>query len=356
MDFGLSEEQALFQTSLRGYLGGHFPLACVRRVIDGDRSEVGTFLGGLAEQGVSGVLVPEEFGGSGLTLLDAAVAAEELGYACSPASAHSAVAMAPLAIRGAGTDEQCRRWLPDAAAGRVLLSFAAGAPAVRGDRLSGTAPYVPDACEADAFVVSCGEGEGRRLVILGRDTPGLRVERLLSVDDTRSLGELTFDDVEVDPAAELREAPVPALIDRTIDAGRIALAADALGASERNLEEAVRYAMTRKQFGRVVASFQAVKHMCAEAYAELEPVRSLVWYAAYAWDEGLPDAHETALLAKALACDVATSTASTAVQVFGGMGFTWECDAHLWFKRAGYDRQMLGGPGALRAEASLSVL
>ena len=141
------------------------------------------------------------------------------------------------------------------------------------------------------------------------------------------------------------------VLGRVLDAGRIALAADALGASERALELAVEYAQTRQQFGRPIGSFQAVKHLCAETVADVEPVRSLLWYAAFAWDEQRPDARRVATLLKAHAAEVATRAVSTCIQVYGGMGFTWECDLHVWFKRAGFDRQMLGGPAALRQEA-----
>jgi alkylation response protein AidB-like acyl-CoA dehydrogenase len=184
-----------------------------------------------------------------------------------------------------------------------------------------------------------------------RETPGLSVERLSTVDDTRRIGELIFDDLRVDRSMQLAEAKAGA-IERIIDAGRIALAADALGACERALERAVAYSLDRKQFERVIGSFQAVKHMCAEVAADIEPLRSLVWYAAFAWDDGRDDAAAVAASLKALAGDTGVRATTTCVEVFGGMGFTWECDAHLWFKRAGYDRQMLGGPAEMRARAA----
>jgi alkylation response protein AidB-like acyl-CoA dehydrogenase len=234
------------------------------------------------------------------------------------------------------------------AAGKELLSFASAAPAIKSGKLRGNAMCVPDAMVADAFVVVAGDGDAREALLLPRGTPGLHTAELATVDDSRRVGELTFDDVEIGATQRLAGLDVKK-VDRVLDAARIALAADAFGASERVLEEAVTYAQTRKQFGRVIASYQAVKHMCAEAYAEIEPVRAFLWYAAFAWDESYPDASRAAALLKAHATEAGTSAVTTAVQVFGGMGFTWECDAHIWFKRVGYDRQMFGGPVELRA-------
>jgi alkylation response protein AidB-like acyl-CoA dehydrogenase len=135
-------------------------------------------------------------------------------------------------------------------------------------------------------------------------------------------------------------------------AGQIALAADILGACERAVELAVAYAMQREQFGRTIATFQAVKHLCAEMVAELEPARSLVWYAAYAFDERPEEASLLALQAKAHLAEIGTVIVRTATEVHGGIGFTDECDLHFWFHRVALDRQLLGGPETLRARAA----
>ena len=137
-----------------------------------------------------------------------------------------------------------------------------------------------------------------------------------------------------------------------LDAGRVALAADLLGASERCLEKAVEYAKQREQFGRLIGSFQAVKHMCAEMAAELEPARSLVWYAAHAFTELPGEASLMAAHAKAHLAEIGTEIARTSTEVHGGIGFTDEHDLHFWFKRVGLDRQLLGGPTALREHAA----
>ncbi len=348
MDFGLSYDQQLFGDALRGWLDEHAPLARVRNVMESAAGHDRELVSGLGAQGATGILVPEANGGLGLGLLDAAVVAYELGRAAAPFSFHSACVAAPLAIALSSDAGAKNKWLGSVADGKALMSFATGAPAVKSGKLAGSARFVPDAMVADAFVLVAGEGAAREVLLLSRGTPGLRTSELATVDDTRRVGELTFDDVEIGAAQRLAGLD-STKIDRVLDAARIALAADAFGASERVLEEAVGYAQTRKQFGRVIASYQAVKHMCAEAYAEIEPVRAFLWYAAFAWDESYPDASRAAALLKAHASEAGTAAVSTAVQVFGGMGFTWECDAHIWFKRVGYDRQMFGGPVELRA-------
>lgn len=348
MDFGLSDDQSLFLQALRGWLTDQVPLPRVRAVMESREGFDAQILAGLAEQGVCGIVIPEADGGTGLGLLDAAVAAVELGRAATPFSFHSACVAGPLAISLSSNADAKKRWLAQVAAGNALLSFAASAPAVVDGKLSGRALFVPDVAHADAFVVIAGEGAKREVLIVERSMPGLKTEVLATVDDTRRVGELIFEDVTVTPAMRLPGLDLAA-IDRVLAAARVALAADAFGSAERALEEAVRYALTRKQFNRVVASFQGVKHICAEAYAELEPIRAFLWYAAFAWDEKNDDAGRMAALVKAHASESATAAVTTAVQVFGGMGFTWECDAHIWFKRVGYDREMLGGPSALRA-------
>ncbi len=352
MDFGLSEEQDLLQQSLRGYLGERVGLAAVRAVVEGESGHSRELIAGLAEQGVTGVMVAPEYGGSGLGLLDAAVVAEELGRAAAPISFHSGAVMAPLAIAALGGDAQKSRWLAAVAAGSSVVSVAFAPGFSAGGVWDDSVAYVPDATSADAFVLFVGTGAGAAAYLIPADEPGVSAAQLQAVDLTRRLGVLRFSSFEAEAAMRLAGGDAAQTASRVLQAGRVALAADALGAAERGLEAAVEYAKTRKQFGRVIASFQAVKHMCAETFAEVEPLRALLWYAAFAWDERYEDAHATAMLLKAYAGEAATQATTTCTQVFGGMGFTWECDMHLWFKRAGYDRQVLGGPTALRAEAA----
>ncbi len=353
MDFGLSEDQRLFQQALRGYLAEHVPMARVRALMESDDGHDPALVRELGAQGVTGILIRAEEGGVGLGLLDAAVVAEELGRAVTPYSFFSAAVLAPLALSAAGTDEQRARWLHLLGTGETVLSLASPAPAVRGGRLDGTVRFVPDAHVADAFVVVAGNEARPELLLVPRDTPGLSVAALATVDATRRVSELVFDGLSITDAMRMRTDVSALDVERVVDAGRIVLAADALGAAERGLELAVEYAQTRQQFGRSIGSFQAVKHMCAETVAEIEPVRAMLWYAAFAWDERRADAAVTAALLKSHATEVATQALTTCIQVFGGMGFTYECDMHIWFKRAGYDRQALGGPDAMRRRAAV---
>jgi alkylation response protein AidB-like acyl-CoA dehydrogenase len=353
MDFGLSDDQSLFQHSLRGFLADKAPTDRVRSIMDTKTAHDAPLVAQLGEQGVTGILVPAEYGGTGLGLLDAALAAEELGRAATPFSFHSAAVLAPLLLAASRGEARKSEWLPRIAEGRSLVSVVLGAPSPQGGRLRGSVSFVPDALAAYAFVVQCGRPQAPEFHLISRAAAGLRVEPLATIDDTRRVGEIFFDDVVVDDATRFDIPDAAAVLERAIDAARVALAADSLGAAERSLEEAVRYALTREQFGRVIGSFQAVKHMCAEVFAEVEPVRSMLWYAAFAWDEKRDDAAATIALLKSHATEVATEATTTCVQVYGGMGFTWECDMQLWFKRAGYNRQMLGSPTALRERAAL---
>jgi alkylation response protein AidB-like acyl-CoA dehydrogenase len=215
-------------------------------------------------------------------------------------------------------------------------------------RLHGKAMFAVDAGAADVFLVPA---RGDSLALVSRDAPGLSLELLKTIDRTRRLGELLFDGVAPEEWVG-GEGGAAAGLGRMLDAGRIALAADLLGASERCLDRAVDYAKQRKQFGRLIGSFQAVKHMCAEMAAELEPARSLVWYAAHAFSELPGEASLMAAHAKAHMAEIGTQIARTSTEVHGGIGFTDEHDLHLWFKRVGVDRQLLGGPATLREHAA----
>ena len=351
MDFALSEEQELFQRSLRGWLAENASIERVRELMESPSGHDPGLIQALARQGVTGVLVPERLGGSGLGLLDAIIAAEELGRAATPCSYHSAAVMAPLALALAGSDEQQERWLPGVAEGSLLLSYARGTLRQQNGSFNGHADFVPDAELADAFILEASDGERTRLFVIPRDAKGLRIEPLWPVDQTRRPGELLLEDVDIQD--ELRASnDASAVAARVVEAGLLSVAADLLGAAERTLELAVDYSLTREQFGRPIGSFQAVKHMCAETFAEVEPLRSLLWYAAFAWDDGSEDTGWLAPLVKAHASEVGTDATTTATQVFGGMGFTWDCDIQIWFKRAGHDRQLLGGPAELRERAT----
>ncbi len=356
MDFGLSDEQKLLQQTVRGHLAEFVPTARVREIMATPTAHDAKLEDGLAELGTTGVLIAEAHGGSGLGLLDAALISEALGHGATPAPFLATSVMAPIAL-AAGTKAQQAAFLPRIASARCRAGIAFSEQVSRraeagltesGGRLRGTSLFVIDAGAADVFLVAL---DADRIAIVPRDAKGLAMTGLSTVDQTRRIAELIFDDVS---PADWVGGPqgVPRLVERVIAAGRIAIAADVLGACGRAIEMAVAYAMQREQFGRPIATFQAVKHLCAEMVAELEPARALVWYAAHAFDEGSPDAAQMARHAKAHLCEIGTAIVRTATEVHGGIGFTSECDLHLWFKRVGLDRQLLGNPEIVRAEAA----
>ncbi len=360
MDFGLSEEQRLLQDTLRSYLRERVPIARVREIAGAkDAGGVNALWSELAELGAAGVLVPEEHGGSGLAHLDAALIAEELGRAVAPTPFLASAVLAVVALREAGSPAQRSEWLPQIAQGRVRVGAALNESYSRregagvrleGGRLTGKALFAIDVPGADAILV-CAERAAPTLALVPASARGVRVEPLTTIDSTRRLAELVFEGAE--PAAALDACDDPArALDRVLDAGRAVLAGDLLGAAESMLEQAVAYAQQRSQFGRVIGSFQAVKHMCAEMAAELEPARSLLWYAAHALTAVPADGPLMVAHAKAHLAEVGRRIADTATEVHGGIGFTDEQNLHLWFKRIGLDRELLGSPDLLRARAA----
>jgi alkylation response protein AidB-like acyl-CoA dehydrogenase len=209
------------------------------------------------------------------------------------------------------------------------------------------APAVADADVAEAFLVVAGD----TLWLAPAGAEGVTVEPLLTVDRTRRLGRVSFD-VAASALERLPGKLAPGDRSRALQAARTALAADALGACYRSIQLAVEYAKRREQFGRPIGSFQAVKHLCAEMIAETDPIQSFLWFTAHAWDRAQPDTGRLAALLKAHVAEVGAEVASKATQVFGGMGFTWECDLHWFYQRIAYARQVLGTPEELRAEAA----
>jgi alkylation response protein AidB-like acyl-CoA dehydrogenase len=362
MDFGLSEEQELLQRSAREFLERECPPAFVREVAKSDDGYPRGFYAKMAELGWAGLVVPEAHGGAGLALVDLALLVEEMGRAVVPGPFLSSAVLATLAIAHGGSAAQKKTWLPKLAAGEAVATLALTEDGDRLDadgiqtkakksrgayRLSGTKMFVGDAAVADVLVVAArsgGRGEqGVSLFLVPRDTPGVLVKPLQSLDLTRRPAEVELKNVEVPAAALLgAEAKAWRTVARVLDAAAVVLAADSLGGAEKALEMAVAYAKVREQFGRPIGSFQAVKHMSAEMVSEIEPARSLVWYAAYAFDALPREASKAASMAKARLSDVYSRATNLAVQIHGGIGFTWEHDMHLWYKRAKWNEYAFG--------------
>ena len=354
MEFGLSEEQQLLQRSVGGYLDDNGGLKRARQFADGGELRADDLWKGICELGIPGLLVDEEHGGMGMPLLDAALVAETMGYYVTPAPFVSSVVMVPLAIALAGSDAQRSRLLPSLADGSLIAGTALTETigAREGAHISwdasvlnGKALFVLD-FEADIYLVADAE---RALYIVESKAEGLQRQRLITVDKTRPVGELVFNNVRAEPLPNDAGIDVCA---RIVDAGRIILAADTLGAAQNMLNQAVAYSKIREQFGRVIASFQAVKHMCADMAANLEPCRAMMWYAAHIFDADPDKSRLTACHTKAHLAEVAKLVSKSATEVHGGIGFTDELGLHYWFKRIEFNRQLLGGPSTVREEAA----
>ncbi|MGH7009384.1 MAG: acyl-CoA dehydrogenase family protein [Caulobacteraceae bacterium] len=351
MDFALSSEQRLMQAALGRALDDHSPLERVRAVAVAKDAAPRELWSGLAPLGLPGVLIAEEAGGLGLALLDAALMAEILGSRVAPTPFLSSAVLTPLAL-AAETDPRLVAWLPRLASGEAIASVGIseavagprdGAGLSRKDgRLSGTALFVLGPPTADVFLFADASGD---LHLVETDDPGLQTIALSTIDDTQAVCEARLDRVAALPLERARLALLR-------DAAFIILAGDMLGAAQAMLDKALAYARERQQFGRPIGAFQAVKHLCAEMAAEIEPARALVWYAAHAFDAMPDEASLAACHAKAHLSEVGRFVARTATEVHGGIGFTDLLGLHFWFKRVGLSRQLLGGPERVRLEAA----
>ncbi len=356
MEFALSEEQRMLADSIRRFLEETCPLDLVRDTAADGSTKQPAVWSGLAELGVHGLLIPETYGGVGLGFLEAALTAEALGRAIAPIPFVASAVMAPNAIMAAGSDEQKERWLPQIAAGEAVFGVGVSEHVGRretegvvagGGKLTGKAMFVLDGHDADQFLIADATGA---LHLVAANASGLTRTRLKTVDRTRTVSEIVL----LNTPAELLpgSSATDEALRKTVDAGRLILAADTLGAGEAMIEQAIAYARDRKQFNRVIGSFQAVKHMCAEMSAELEPCRGLVWYAAHAVADIPEESRVMICHAKAHLAEVGKFVSRTATEVHGGMGFTDLLGLHYWFKRIGSNRQLLGAPELVRDEAA----
>lgn len=357
MEFGLSEEQVLLTESLNGFLSQQQPLEQLRKNAESGLGFNEALWKGLVDQGIAGLLVPEEHGGSGLKLLDAAVVAESLGYHAATTPFIGSIALATQALRVSGSESQQAEWLPQIASGdvRIVVGFGGqvgqtgkSALTLDGERLTGCIPNAIDGGEATHVIAYLSDG---RAALSPIGAEGMSSEIKRSLDRTRPLTDLTFENT---PMTVLNGSNDPAAARlKVLDAGRVLLAADTLGAAQCMFDKALEYSKERVQFERVIGSFQGVKHTLADMVTTLEPCRSLLWFAAYAQDELPDEARIAALQAKAHLGDVGRDTARLATEVHGGMGFTELLGLHYWYKRVALNRQLLGGPEHCRQEAAI---
>jgi alkylation response protein AidB-like acyl-CoA dehydrogenase len=362
MDFGLSEEQELLQRSAREFLAQECPPTFVREMLKDKEGFSRELHRKMAALGWTSLLVPEAQGGLGLGMLDMVVLLEEMGRAVVPGPFLFSSVLATLALVQWGTPAQKKSWLPRLASGEAVGTLAfleasdrldAGGVTLKTKKgqdsynLAGTKMFVPFAAVADFILVAArtsGYGEdGVSLLLVEPRTPGLTLKPLETFDLTRRVYNVEFKDVVVPKDALLRDEGTGwKILARLIDAACVALAADSLGGAQKALEMAVEYAKVRTQFNRPIASFQALKHMAAEMASEIEPARALVWYAAHVFNAKPREAPRAAALAKARLSDVYSRTTNRAVQMHGGIGFTWEHDMHFWFKRAKWNEYAFG--------------
>jgi len=355
MNFGFNEEQELLRNTARKFFENECPSETVRRLMETPEGINAELWKKLAEQGWLGLIYPEQYDGMALGLVDLVVLMEEMGRAVAPGPYFSTVLLGGLAILEAGSDAQKKEWLPKIAAGdkRVTLAWMeptaqlgpAGVTLTAVEKggkytLSGTKLFVHDAHTADALVVAArtrpGAGaDGVSLFLLPKGTKGLQVTLLPTMDQTRKLCEVACSDVTVGGDALLGVAGsgwVP--LARVLDRATVALCAEMCGGAQKVLDMTVEYAKIRQAFGRPIGSYQGVKHRAADMLVDVENSKSITYYAAWALDEGSPEAPLAVSMAKAYVSDAFRRVSAAGIQLHGGIGFTWEHDLHLYFKRA----------------------
>jgi alkylation response protein AidB-like acyl-CoA dehydrogenase len=345
LDLEFSAEQEELRATVRRFLAERAPISYVRSMLDDDRGTSNEVWSGLARLGATGLLVPEEHGGAGMGMVDMAVVLEELGRAVHPGPfASSAVGAASLVL-GAGGEDARASLLPGLASGERVGTVAVYEPGRRGDWaqptttarpgdagwvLTGRKVHVPDAVAADLLLVTAA-ADGLAVFVVERDAPGLEVEAAPPVDGTRKRGALVLDDV---PGRRLDRGDATATLAETIDRLAVAGVVDGVGAASRAMELAVEYARERRQFDRPIGSFQAVQHLCADMLRAVELARAAAYYACWAVDAApARERHRAVTMARAFAADELYRVGASAIQVHGGIGFTWEHDVHLYYKR-----------------------
>jgi hypothetical protein len=358
MNLEFSDDQKFVQQSARDFLAKNAGLEVCRKVLESPTaSSDPTLWKGVAEMGWLGAAVPESFGGAGLGYLELVLIAEEIGRSLAPIPFGSSVYLATEAILLYGSDAQKKAWLPRLASGEIAGTFAfaegAGEPdaasvATRfaGGKLTGTKVPVLDGEGAGVAVVVAKGDKGPVLVLADLTASGVERSRLESFDPSRSVAKIAFKDA---PAEVLgSDAKGAAQLDTLLDRAAVMMGFEQIGGATRAFEITREFTLGRYAFGRPIASFQAVKHRLAELYAKIEIARSNGYYAAWALST---DSDELALAAcgfRAAASDAFELAAEEMIQLHGGVGFTWEYDCHLFYRRAKWLSAALGTPSAWR--------
>ncbi len=343
MQFGLSESQKMLQDNARKFFAGECPMAEVRRLMETATVYDAALWAKLTEQGYTGIIFPEECDGVGLGLVELILLLEEAGRALLPGPFFSTVALAGAVLNEAGSPEQKQRYLAPICRGQARATLAVLEDGVSWDlaglrmaaahgRLTGEKLFVCDAPAADFILVAARDG----VHAVEARAPGVSIHPAAGMDGTRKIAAVRFHDA---PAEKLSNS---AGLARGLAIATVALAAELVGGMQRTLDLTVEYAKARKQFGKPIGSFQAVQHHCADMYLETESARSAAYYAAWALAEHAPDAETAVSIAKMYSSDAARTVGNRAIQVHGGMGFTWESDVHLYYRRAKASETLLG--------------
>lgn len=348
MEFAFTEEQQMIRETVQTFFRENATSERTRAAMAGDGIDRELWQSFCQELGLAGVILPEEAGGAGLGMVELAIVAEAAGgqVAALPLLGH---AMVCAAIAAGGTDEQKSQWLEQLAMGEVTcaVAYAAGGLQADGGTLSGKLEFVAHGAVAQLLLVASAEGAW--LVETG--STGVAVANHVTMDQTRPLATITLDNT---PASALGDAEAGHVA--AWNAGWIVLAAEALGGAQEALDRTVTYSQERMQFGRQIGSFQAYKHRLADMMIEIEQARSAVYWAACAVDEGSDEATIALHAAKSFCADTFFMCASNMIQLHGGIGFTWEHDAHLFFKRARSIQTMQGNGNWHREQIASLVM
>jgi len=358
MNFAFSDEQEELRKVVRQFLENKSPETAVREQMDTETGYDPAVWSQMAEQlGLQGLAIPEEFGGSGFGFIELVVIFEEMGRSLLCAPYFSTVALATQALLHAGDDDAKAAHLPGIASGETIATVAfteangkwdeSGIEATAtesgdGWTISGEKMFVLDGHTADLIIVAAKTGAGTSLFTVAGDASGLTREALPTMDQTRKQARLTFDGT---PAQLLgTDGGGWATLERVLDLAVVALAAEQVGGAQFCLEMAVQYAKDRVQFGRPIGSFQAIKHKCADMLLEVESAKSAAYYAGWCASELNDELPSVASLAKAYCSEAYFHATAENIQIHGGIGFTWEHPAHLYFKRAKSSELLFGDP------------
>jgi alkylation response protein AidB-like acyl-CoA dehydrogenase len=357
MDFDLNKPQKLLKNSAREFLARDCKPERVRELMETDTAHDDKFWQALADQGWTGLRIPEEHGGLGLGSVELAAVMEEMGRACLPGTFLSTLTAAVL-IEYAGDVQQQGKYLEAIAAGELKATVALledGASwdldavklkATRADGkyfVTGKKLFVPDADVADLLICVARTGDSLLLLPIQREAGGVNIQPMPSMDGTRKIYQVSLEGVSVIEAQVLgADGDVRTALFRALEVATTALCAEMVGGMQWLLDTAVEYAKTRQQFGRPIGSFQAVQHQCADMLLMTESARSAAYYAAWALTEGDQAASLAVSMAKAYCSDAYREVANRCVQIHGGIGFTWEHDLQLYYKRSKSSETLFG--------------